>query len=219
MSVFTERRQTMIESQLRTNKVIDVALLHAFETVPKEEFIAPELRGLAYVDEDLMIGHGRFILEPMVFAKLIQALDLNSDDSILDIAAGCGYSTSILACLGQSVVGIEANQELAGTAQKNMQHHSIDNAVILHGEHTEGFEAEGPYDAIVIEGALAQVPEKILHQLSTKGKLVTILRQHRAGPGKAVMFRRAGDGFKHQILFDAQTPVLEEFNQSNAFIF
>jgi protein-L-isoaspartate(D-aspartate) O-methyltransferase len=209
----------MVESQLRVTKVTDDRVIMAFENVPREEFVSPELKGLAYIDEDLVLGFGRFMLEPMVLARLIQALDIKSDDTILDIAAGCGYSTALLSSLGQSVVGIEAHAELAKTAQENLIKMSVDNSVILHGDHQLGFASEAPYDAIIIEGAVAEVPEHILDQLSEQGRLVTVIRDNNSAPGKATLFQRTKTGFSQQYLFDAQTPILTEFNKVTAFQF
>ena len=120
MSVYANRRRNMVECQLRVSKVTDDRVIVAFENVPREEFVSPELKGLAYIDEDLVLGSGRFMLEPMVLARLIQALNIMTDDTILDIAAGCGYSTALLSLLGQSVVGIEADENLANAAQDNL---------------------------------------------------------------------------------------------------
>ena len=219
MSVYANRRRNMVESQLRVTKVTDDRVIMAFENVPREEFVSPELKGLAYIDEDLVLGFGRFMLEPMVLARLIQALDIKSDDTILDIAAGCGYSTALLSSLGQSVVGIEAHAELAKTAQENLIKMSVDNSVIIHGDHQLGFASEAPYDAIIIEGAVAYVPEHILDQLSEQGRLVTVIRDNNTAPGKATLFQRTKTGFSQQYLFDAQTPILIEFNKATAFQF
>lgn len=219
MSVYANRRRNMVESQLRVTKVTDDRVIMAFENVPREEFVSPELKGLAYIDEDLVLGFGRFMLEPMVLARLIQALDIKSDDTILDIAAGCGYSTALLSSLGQSVVGIEAHAELAKTAQENLIKMSVDNSVVIHGDHQLGFASEAPYDAIIIEGAVAYVPEHILDQLSEQGRLVTVIRDNNTAPGKATLFQRTKTGFSQQYLFDAQTPILIEFNKATAFQF
>lgn len=219
MSVYANRRRNMVESQLRVNKVTDDRVIMAFENLPREEFVNPDLKGLAYIDEDLVLGSGRFMLEPMVLARMLQALNIKHDDTILDIAAGCGYSTAILSLIGQSVVGIEADEDLANSAQENLIKLSIDNSVVLHGQHVKGFPSEAPYDAIVIEGAVAEVPEAILEQLSDNGRLVTIVRANRSAPGKAMLYKRIKSGFSHQYLFDAQTPILAEFEKANEFQF
>jgi protein-L-isoaspartate(D-aspartate) O-methyltransferase len=219
MSVYEDRRHLMVESQLRTNKVTNVDLLKAFETTAKETFLDGEYAALAYIDEDLMLQDGRFILEPMVFARLVQALDLSKSDSVLDVGASCGYSTAILAQLAQSVVGIESNTDLSNKGQDNIIAAEIDNAVILQGQHKDGFSNEAPYNAIIIEGSVESVPSALLDQLADDGRLVTVLRDGPSSPGKAIKYVRAGDGFAHSILFDAQTPMLTEFAQEKAFSF
>ena len=219
MSLFEDRRRLMVESQLRTNKVTNTNVLMAFEAIAKEDFIDAAYADLAYIDEDLMLEHGRFILEPMVFARLVQALELNKTESVLDIGATSGYSTAILARLAQSVVGLESDTDLARMGQDNLTNGGIDNAVLLQGQHQQGFANEAPYDAIIIEGSVEDVPETLLNQLSENGRLVTILRPSATAPGKAVKYVRSGRGFAYTALFDAQTPMLGEFAKAKEFSF
>lgn len=219
MSVFTDRRRFMVESQLRTNKVTNDALIMAFENTAKENFIDENQSELAYIDEDLMLPSGRFILEPMVFARLVQALELKPTDAVLDIGATTGYSTTILSKLAQSVVGIESDANHAEKAQENLTANDVDNAVIINARHTEGLPKEAPYNAILINGAIEAVPEQLLSQLSEDGRLVTIIREKASMPGRAVKYVRAGNGFAHTTLFDAQTPILEEFSKEKPFSF
>ena len=219
MSVHENRRHLMIETQLRTNKVTDDALLDAFRHVPREAFVGGRLAELAYIDEDLEIGHGRFLLEPMVFGRLAQALELRPGDSVLDIGSASGYSSAILSRLAQSVVGIEKVGAIAEVAQENLALVDIDNAVILEGPLTEGFLDEAPYNAIVIEGAVEEVPEMILEQLTPDGRLVTVLRSGGEAQGRAVKFVRAGGAFAHSVLFDANTPALDDFARRPEFEF
>ena len=219
MSVFSDRRRFMVESQLRTNKVTNDALIIAFENTPKESFIEEELSELAYIDEDLMLPSGRFMLEPMVFARLVQALDLKSTDAVLDIGATTGYSTTILSKLAQSVVGIESDANLADQAQKNLTNNDVDNAVVINERHTEGLAKEAPYNAIIINGAVEEIPERLLSQLSEDGRLVAVIRESSSTPGRAVKYVRAGNGFAHTTLFDAQTPILDEFSKEKPFSF
>ena len=219
MNVHDNRRHLMIETQLRTNRVTDDALLDAFRLIPRELFVDGERAELAYIDEDLEIGHGRFLLEPMVFGRLVQALELRPGDNVLDIGAASGYSSAILSRLAQSVVGIEKVGAIAAAAQDNLARVDVDNAVILEGPLTAGFLDEAPYNAIVIEGAVGEVPEGILEQLAPDGRLVTVLRSGGEAQGRAVKFVRAGGGFAHSVLFDANTPVLDDFAGRREFEF
>lgn len=217
MSVFEARRRVMVESQLRTNKVVDEGVIHAFQTIPREAFLPEALRGLAYIDDDLVLvpadksgdktTPARFMLAPMVMARLVQALALTPNSHVLHIAANCGYGTAILAQLCQSVVGIEEDAALAETAAQNLISEGVDNGVVVHAHHSDGYPTEAPYDAILIEGGVAEIPKHILSQLAgdkatnknknhvhtktsqtqTKGRLVTIHRATPDTPGKAVM--------------------------------
>ncbi len=218
MSVHENRRHLMIESQLRANKVTNAQVLDAFSDTPRETFVTQAMADIAYIDEDLVIGEGRFLLEPMVFARLVQALDLGAEDSVLDIGAASGYSTTILSRLAQSVVGIEEVESFALMGQENLEANDVDNAVILHAPHRIGFKEEAPYNAIIIEGAVESVPENLLHQLSDGGRLLTILRP--AGEqGRAIRYVRSGDSFSHRVLFDANAPLLDDFMSEKPFVF
>ena len=228
-SSFTASRRAMVESQLRTNKVTSDRVIQAFETTPREAFLPEELRGLAYIDEDLhLTKHGRFLLEPMVLARLIQALDLQGDENILHVAANCGYGTAILAQLCQSVVGVEADATLAEAASQALSVQQVDNAVVVTGMPNEGYPKEAPYDAILIEGAVAHIPQVIFDQLGGGARLVTVYRPTATAPGKAVMVQANAtigkkngrqNGIARHTLFDAQTPILPEFAGSEAFAF
>jgi protein-L-isoaspartate(D-aspartate) O-methyltransferase len=219
MSVFADRRRYMVESQLRTNKVTNDKLIMAFESTAKESFIDDELSDLAYIDEDLILSGDRFILEPMVFARMVQALEIQPGDSVLDVGATTGYSTAILSKLAESVMGIESDAGLAEKGHENLMANDIDNAVIIHTPLTKGLYDEAPYNAIIIEGAVEEAPEAVLSQLTEDGRLVVVVRDNAASPGKAVKFVRAGQGFAHSTLFDAQTPFLSEFLKEKSFTF
>lgn len=219
MSQHDTRRRYMVESQLRTNKVSNTRVLEAFEALPRESFVDASLESLAYIDEDLDLGGGRFMLEPMVFARMVQALELKQTDSALDIGAASGYSTAILSRLAQSVVGVESDADLATSGQQNLTDHGVDNAIILQGNLAEGLEDEAPYNAIIIEGGIEAVPQKLLHQLHDDGRLIAVLRPDPAGPGRVVKYVRSGQSFAHSVLFDANTPVLDEFITTKGFDF
>ena len=221
MSVFTDRRRFMVESQLRTNKVTSDRLIIAFENTAKENYIDDDLSELAYIDEDLMLPSGRFILEPMVFARMVQALELKSTDAVLDIGSTSGYSTAILSKLSQSVVGIESDTDLAQQAQDNLTSDNVDNAVVINASHVEGLAKEAPYNAILINGAVQSVPEGLLSQLAEDGRLIAVIRDDTSSPGRVVKYVRAGKGnsFAKTTLFDAQTPILDEFSEEKPFSF
>ncbi len=220
MLLHEERRHLMVKTQIRTNKVTDSGVLAAFEDVPKEFFIDESLADLAYIDEDLLLANGRFILEPMVLARMIQALGLKESDSVLDIGSASGYSTALLAQLAGSVVGIESDEALALSGQNNLMAYGVDNAVILEGGLAAGYASEAPYNAIMVEGSAAAIPKDLLAQLADDGRLVAVLRDTPQAPGRAVKYTRVeGEDYHCQTLFDAQTPMLAAFSKIKGFSF
>ncbi len=219
MMLHEERRHLMVKTQIRTNKVTDSGVLAAFEDVPKEFFIDDALADLAYIDEDLFLANGRFILESMVLARMIQALGLKESDSVLDIGGASGYSTALLSRLAGSVVGIESDAELAQIGQDNLVAYGVDNAVILEGALNIGYASEAPYNAIIIEGSAAAIPQNLLAQLADGGCLVAVLRDTPQVPGRVVKYTSVEGEYPRQTLFDAQTPMLAEFSEIKGFSF
>ena len=151
----------MVESQLRTNKVTDTRILEAFETVPRERFLPEGRSGVAYIDEDLPVAPGRYLMEPMILARLLQAAEIAPGDIVLDIGCASGYSCAILARLADTVVALEADEALSQQAETALQDLVIDNAVVVQGDLTQGYAKQAPYNVILLGGAVAAVPERL----------------------------------------------------------
>ncbi len=215
---YTAARLNMVESQLRTNRVTDVALLEAFEQVPRELFVPEELRGVAYVDEDLAVGHGRYLMEPRVLARLLQAARPEPQDIVLDIGCGTGYATVILARLSATVVALEDGGGLAARANEVLGELEVGNAVVVEGPLNEGYANQAPFNVIVVNGAVAEVPSVISGQLAEAGRLVTVVRNS-AGMGRAILMQHIGGVVSSRTLFDAAVPVLPGFEVEPGFVF
>lgn len=214
---FAAARRNMIESQLRTNRVTDEAVLAAFEFVPREQFAPPAKRSVAYVDDDLEVAPGRWLMEPMVLARLIQAAEVRPADVALVVGCGSGYCCAVLARLGNTVVAVECEPKLASQAAETLAGLSIDNVVFVEGRLTEGHSGHAPYDVIVIDGAVEEVPEAIQNQLSEGGRLVTVLSR---GPvGRAILMTRRNGVVSSRVLFDAAVPLLPGFAREPGFVF
>lgn len=208
----------MVESQIRTNKVTDPRIVGAFEAVAREAFVGEVLRGIAYIDEDLEVAPGRYLMEPMVLARLLQAAAPQAGDMALDIGCATGYSTAVLARLAETVVGLERERALIDAANRTLNALDVDNAVVVEGALEAGYQKQAPYNVIVFEGAVAAVPETVKHQLADGGRLVAVVVDQ-AGIGRGTLVQRAGDSFSCRTLFDASTPLLPGFAREIGFVF
>ena len=218
-NLFATARKTMVDCQLRPSKVTDQFILDAFMTIPREDFVGKQQRALAYVDEDLPLSGGRCLMEPMVLARLLQALEIRPDDSVLIVGAGCGYGTAVAAKLAGSVIAIETRANLVDKAQDVLVSIGIDNAAIVKSRLVDGYPEEGPYDRILIEGGVETVPDSLLKQLTPKGRLAAIYRKPGHPVGVASVWTRSGKEFTRTPLFDARVPNLDEFNAKVEFSF
>lgn len=214
-------RATMVDSQLRTNDVTDRAVLAAMAATPREAFVPAARRALAYLDRDIELNSsdagGRALLKPMVMAKLIQLAEIKPDHVVLDIGCGTGYSTAILSRMAGSVVALESDAELAAEASERLLAIEASNAAVVTGPLEAGLAKEGPFDAIVIEGAVDEVPPAILQQLKDGGRLVAIVG--RGNAARALCFTRSGDSFGERMGFNAAAPVLPGFARAAGFVF
>ena len=215
---YSAARHNMVENQIRVNRVTHQGIINAFEEIPREVFVPDNLATLAYVDEKLMITEGRYLLQPMVLARLLQSAKIRPDDVVLEIGCGTGYSTAILASIANTVVAIEEDEGLAKQATNNMVELGVDNAAIMTGPLGEGYKKQHPYNAIVLSGSVAKVPESILAQLNDGGRLVTVVNKHDS-LGKGVLMTKFGGSISTEEIFDAWTPILPGFELPPSFAF
>jgi protein-L-isoaspartate(D-aspartate) O-methyltransferase len=209
----------MVDSQLRTNTVTDERILESFETVPRELFVEQGLAGVAYCDEDTRCGSGRCLIEPMILARMLQALEIGPNDVVLDVGCATGYSTALIARLAATVVGLECDSALAARAGTLMTELAIDNAVMEEGPLAAGRPSQGPFDAIFVNGAAAQVPPALTEQLAEGGRLVAVCVSDDFRTGCATLFLRRGGVVSSRRLFDAAIPLLPGFEAEKGFVF
>ena len=214
---FSTARRNMIECQIRTNHVVDEALLSSMGQAPRERFLPDALRAVAYIDEDLQLNAERCLLEPMVQARMLQALALTPGDAVLDIASGTGYAAAVMARLAGAIFALESDAELQGKAAGLFGELALDNIVPVEGALGAGCAEHAPYNAILIEGAVDAVPAGILDQLADGGRLAAIIMDN--GIGRATLFRKDGGHLSRRVIFDAHAPVLAEFRNPAEFKF
>lgn len=218
MSDYAAARYFMVEGQIRPNKVTDLRLVEALHELPREVFVPKASRGIAYVDDDVAVGNGRYLLEPMVFARMLQETGVQAEDVVLDIGCATGYSSAILSRLAATVVGIEADPELADRATAALVEVGCDNAVIVNAPHAAGYPGQAPYDVIVIAGTVSFVPDALTSQLSEGGRLVAIV-EGQGGVGEVRLYQRFGDAVSSRVLFEANPHRIPGFEPEAKFVF
>jgi protein-L-isoaspartate(D-aspartate) O-methyltransferase len=217
MPDFAATRINMVENQVRCNAVTDQGVIAAMSSVPRELFVPEAARGIAYMDEDVRVSGGRYLLQPRTFAKLCQAAEVTSADRVLDVGCATGYSSAVLAQLAGSVVALEEDAELAKAATAALQNLGVANATVVTGPLNEGAAKQGPYDVIFLNGSLPDRPEKLFEQLADGGRLVAVIG---ASPsGHAHVFVKADGVVGGRIVFDASARPLPGFAVAESFVF
>jgi protein-L-isoaspartate(D-aspartate) O-methyltransferase len=217
---FARQRQAMVDGQVRVNDVTDPRILEAMLEIPREQFVPKSLAALSYIDEDLRIreAHGaapaRFLTEPMVLAKLVQALEIAPEERALVIGCATGYSAALLGKLAQEVVALEGEEALAASARRLL---AQPNITVVSGSMNAGWPYAAPYDAILIDGSVEFVPEAITAQLRNGGRLAAVVGTGRSA--KALVYVRSGDNVSARPIFDAAIPPLPGFSRPPQFVF
>jgi protein-L-isoaspartate(D-aspartate) O-methyltransferase len=223
---FARRRLTMVDTQLRPNEVTDTRLIAAMSALPRECFVPERFRAFAYIDEGIEVfpaiddAPARFLLAPMVLARLVQLAAVEPGDAVLDVGCATGYSAAILARLGREVTGVEPEPELAEAARANLRALELANVEIVEGALARGCPQKGPYDVILLNGSVRAKPESLFGQLREGGRLAAILS--RPGPGaqgKATLFVKAEGEVSGLPHFDASASPLPGFFRESSFSF
>lgn len=210
-------RLAMIAGQIRPNRVSDERVLNALHDVPRELFVPKILRGVAYIDEDLEVAKGRYLMEPMILARLLMEAEIKPDDAVLDIGCATGYSTAVLSRLADAVVAVEEDPELVEKASAKLADLGCDNAAVLEAALSYGAPEQGPFDVILLNGAVEKIEQSLTDQLADGGRLVCV-RQHE-GTSRGYLMVKAGGTAGGRDLFDAFTPVLPGYEVEKRFSF
>lgn len=170
MTNFTAARHNMVESQVRPNGITDHRIIDAMAQVKREDFVPAERKTIAYLDDDVQLKEGRFLIEPMAFARMIHLALIKPTDKVLVVGAGTGYGARVIAMLAKSVVALESDPDLLAPAKGFLA--GAGNVEVVEGSLAAGHAAGAPYDVIIVEGRIAAVPESLFAQLANEGRIV-----------------------------------------------
>lgn len=208
----------MVDNQLRTNRIDDPAVLAAMGAVPRELFLPKALHGVAYADEDLHLPEGQFLVEPLVFARLLQTAAIGGDDIVLVAGCDTGYAAAVASKLAATVIFVQRDEDAATRIQPILDQVEADNVVTsVNADPTGGDPDQAPFDAIMLIGAVDAVPDALIDQLNDDGRLVAVEGCGRVGKG-VVVTKIHGTAAKRE-LFDAHVPALRAAQSTAEFAF
>jgi protein-L-isoaspartate(D-aspartate) O-methyltransferase len=218
MMDFERARRTMVDTQIRVNDVTDAGIIDALMAVPREQFVPEQRRALAYLDDDVPVSEGaapRYLVEPMILAKLLQIADIDPAANVLDVGPATGYSSAVLARLAARVTAVEQDPALAAAAKAALA--GAGNVTVVEGPLAAGAPAGAPYDVIILQGSVETVPEALLSQLAEAGRLVAVVGRGRAA--KCLVHVRRDGEVSVRPGFDAAIPPLPGFAAAPGFVF
>lgn len=215
MADYAARRTMMVDTQVRPSDVTKFPIIEAMLSVPREAYVPADKREAAYIGENIPLEGSRVILEPRTFAKMLDAADIQPDEVVLDIGAGLGYSTAVLARIAEFVVAVEEDEARADEAQQTLSEQGIDNAAVLAGPLAEGAAKNGPYDVIILQGAVEHLPDALVSQVKDGGRIVCLFAEGALGVARVGYMI---DGrLTWRDAFNAGAPVLPGFEKHSAF--
>ncbi|MGL4280406.1 MAG: protein-L-isoaspartate O-methyltransferase family protein [Albidovulum sp.] len=215
MTNFAARRTMMVDTQVRPNDVTKFPIIEAMLSVPREAFVPAQRREAAYVGGNIDVGQGRVLLEARTLAKMLDALDIQPTDLVLDIGCGLGYSAAVIARMAEAVVAVESEEGLASQAQARLSAEGVDNVAVIEAPLGDGAAKHGPYDAIVIEGAVEDLPAAIEAQLKEGGRIACLFMDGALGVCR--IGHKIDGAVTWRYAFNAAAPVLPGFSRRAVF--
>ena len=215
MPDFAARRTMMVDNQVRPSDVTKFPIIQAMLAVPREIFVPDAQREAAYAGENLPLGRDRVLLDPRTLAKILDGLDVRNDDLVLDVGSALGYSAAVVALMAQAVVALEEDEAMAGEAQTLLSEIGADNVIVQAGPLAEGAAEHGPYDVIVVQGGVEEVPAALIDQLKEGGRIACLFMDGALGAVR--IGYKTGGGVSWRFEFNAGAPVLPGFRKERAF--
>lgn len=205
----------MVDTQVRPSDVTKFPVIDAMLSIPRDLFVPDALREVAYMDDNITLGKDRTILAPRTLAKLLDALDIQPDELVLDLGCALGYSAAVIARLAEAVVALEEDTAMAEEAEGFLAEVSADNVAVVTGALTGGSARHGPFDVIMVEGAVEDVPVALTDQLKDGGRIGCVAMD--GALGQCRLGYKTGDGVNWRFAFNATAPVLPGFSRQPVF--
>lgn len=215
MSDYATRRTAMVDTQVRPSDVTKFPIIEAMLSVPRENFVPPQMREAAYMGKNLELEDGRVVLEPRTLAKMLDALDIRKTEMVLDIGCLQGYSSAVIARMAEAVVAVEDDADRAQDAQAALTELHYDNVVVQEGALIEGAAEHGPYDVIILQGGVEKLPETLLAQLKNGGRIACLFMDGNLGDVRLGL--KSGSEIAWRSIFNAGAPVLPGFAREREF--
>ncbi|KAB0681996.1 protein-L-isoaspartate O-methyltransferase family protein [Aureimonas leprariae] len=214
---FAHARTMMVDNQIRTEDVTDWDVLRAFLTVPREAFVPEDKRALAYIGKDLPLPAGRRLMAPSSFARLLQLLLIGRGDVVLDVGCGTGYAAAIMSQLAGKVVALEEEATLAELARTALASHAGSNVELVQGKLGQGWAPAAPYDRILFQGAVEELPAAFIEQLRDGGRMVVV--EGHGNAASARLYLKEGGTVSNRFGFNCSVPPLPGFARPPQFVF
>ena len=217
MTDYKTARTAMVDCQIRPSDVTKYTIIEAFLTTPREAYVPSEKRPVAYAGDHIALNNGRTMLDARTFAKMLDTLNVQPDELVLDLGCGLGYSTAVLASMAEAVVAIESDTQMATEAAATLTEQSVDNAYVTTGVLTEGNKKNGPYDVIILQGSVDQIPETLIDQLKDGGRVCAIFRDQNYGECR--IGYKSHKKLSWRSVFNASAPMINGFETKAEFKF
>jgi protein-L-isoaspartate(D-aspartate) O-methyltransferase len=213
-----QARTNMVEQQIRTWQVLDQDVLDLLYVVPREDFVPPQYRSLAFSDMEIPIGEGERMWQPKLEARVLQELMVRKTDRVLEVGTGSGYLAALLSHRAAQVVSVELNPVLAAFGRANLERHGAENIVLESGDAAHGWPAHAPYDVIVLTGSTPVLPQSLVEQLAPLGRLFAVVGEAPAMTARLVL-AGAGGGWRSSDLFETVIAPLANAEKPSRFRF
>tara|TARA_Y100000996_G_C22405795_1_gene595058 strand:- start:122 stop:772 length:651 start_codon:yes stop_codon:yes gene_type:complete len=213
----TKLNKNMVEGQIKPINGISEELLSVFLSLDREDFMPESMKKMAYVEKNIILENNRIILKPDLVAKIAQSIDLKTNENVLILGSSTGYLTAVLSHLAETVIVIEEDEKLLNNSEDSIKKNNINNVVFIKNDIMKGYEDQSPFNAIIIEGAVEEVPNNILDQLDEGGRLLAIIQEGEVCTAK--LYINNGHAVSNKKLFNCNLPALNVFKKKNSFCF